>query len=60
MHKEESMNRIILEASEGMMLTDGKGYYVRVSLGDWDSPDNYREVPIEEYEKMIQVDVDIM
>lgn len=52
-------NRIILEASEGMMLTDGKGYYVRVSLGDWDSPDNYREVPKEEYEKMLDADAEV-
>lgn len=59
MHKEERMNRIILEASEGMMLTDGKGYYVRVSLGDWDSPDNYREIPIEEYEKMLEADAEV-
>lgn len=59
MHKEKSMNRIILEASEGMMLTDGKGYYVRVSLGDWDSPDNYREVPKEEYEKMLEADAEV-
>lgn len=54
MHKEESMNRIILEASEGMMLTDGKGYYVRVSLGDWDSPNNYREITMDEYNAILQ------
>lgn len=39
-----------LTASEGMMLTNGETYAVEVWLGDWDSPDNWREIPREEYE----------
>ena len=32
------------------MLTNGETYAVEVWLGDWDSPDNWREIPREEYE----------
>lgn len=53
------MNRIVLMASEGMMLTNGEIYATRLELGDWDSPDNYREIPIEEYEKMLEADAEV-
>lgn len=54
------MDRYTITAPEGMVLTDGLGYYTRVTLGDWDSPDNYREIPIEEYEKMLEADSEVM
>jgi hypothetical protein len=53
------MDRIVLTASEGMMLTNGEGFWVRLELGYWDSPDNYREVSIEEYEKMLEADAEV-
>lgn len=46
------MDRIVLNASEGMILTNGKIYARRIELGDWDSAENYREVPISEYNKL--------
>lgn len=46
------MERIVINASEGMLLTNGEIYAKRIELGDWDSPDNYREVSEEEYEKL--------
>ena len=54
------MDRIVLNASEGMMLTNGEIFAKRVELGDWDSPDNYREIPIEEYEKMLGADAEVI
>jgi hypothetical protein len=41
----------VIEADEGMMLTDGNIYASSVRLGDWDSADNWHEVTKEEYEK---------
>ena len=38
----------ILEPSEGMLLFNGETYSDRVYLGEADSADNWREVPIEE------------
>lgn len=40
----------IITASEGHMLTNGDIYASSVRLGDWDSPDNWHEVTIDEYE----------
>ena len=54
------MDRIVLNASEGMILTNGETYAKRIELGDWDSPDNYREIPIEEYEKMLEADAEVI
>lgn len=53
------MERNTITAPEGMMLTDGQGYYTKVTLGDWDSPDNYRKVSVEEYEKMLDADAEV-
>lgn len=39
-----------LTASEGMMLTNGEIYGKEIYLGVNDSPDNWHEVPKEEYE----------
>ena len=47
-------------ANEGMYLTNGEIYAKKIVLADWDSPDNYREVPKEEYEKMLEVDAEMM
>ena len=49
------MDRIVLEASEGMILTNGVTYAKRLELGDWDKTENYREIPVEEYEKQTRV-----
>lgn len=46
----------IITASEGHMLTNGDIYASSVRLGDWDSPDNWHEVSIAEYEaKMAEI-----
>lgn len=39
-----------LTASEGMVLTNGETYAVEVSLGDWDSAENWQEITREEAE----------
>lgn len=53
------MDRKTIYAPEGMWLTDGHGFYKEITLGDWDSPENYREVPIDEYEKMLEADAEV-
>ena len=54
-------NERVITASEGMMLTNGEIYASSVRLGDWDSPDNWHEVPKEEYEaKMAQSEAEVM
>ena len=52
------MDRKIITASEGMMLTNGEIYGRRIALGDWDSAENYHEIPIEEYEKRMADDTE--
>lgn len=47
------MERKHIKASEGMMLTNGDVYAIEIDLGDWDSPDNWQEIPIEEYNKIM-------
>ena len=46
------MDRVILTASEGMILTNGEIWALRIELGDWDDAENYHEVPISEYNKI--------
>lgn len=53
------MDRKVLIAKDDMWWTDGNGFYKEVALGNWDSPDNYREIPIEEYEKMLDADAEV-
>jgi hypothetical protein len=48
------MERIVLEASEGMLLTNGEVYATRLELGDWDSPNKYREITMDEYNAILQ------
>ena len=45
-----------IKASEGMMLTNGTIYALEIDLGDWDSAENYHEIPIAEYEKRMMED----
>ena len=46
------MDRVILTAREGMILTDGKIFAKRLELGSWDKAENYSEISISEYEEM--------
>ena len=46
------MYRKTIKADEGKWLTDGNGFYKEVTLGDWDSADNYHEITEEEYKTM--------
>ena len=39
---------IVLEADEGMMLTNGETYSEKVYLGINDSPENWHEIPADE------------
>lgn len=43
-----------IKASEGMVLTNGVLYATEIDLGDWDSADNYHEIAIEEYERIME------
>lgn len=45
------MERRVKTASDGYYLTDGYIYAQKVELGDWDSPDNWSEIPISELEE---------
>jgi hypothetical protein len=42
------MERKVLTASEGMLLTDGKEFGREILLGEHDSPDNWYEVAEDE------------
>ena len=53
------MKKTIIEltkitASNGMMLTNGETFSKEVFLGVNDSPDNWHEIPEEEYKKIIE------
>lgn len=41
-----------LTASSGMVLTDGESYGKEIYLGKNDSPENWREIAEEEYERI--------
>lgn len=43
-----------ITAKENMILTNGEVYAQSVRLGDWDSPDNWEEIPVAEYEKLLE------
>ncbi len=43
----------IIKADEGTVLTNGENFATLVRLGDWDSPDNWREVTVAEYEAVM-------
>ena len=43
--KQEQIHITVLEAGEGMVLTNGETYSTKVYLGIHDSPDNWHEIP---------------
>ena len=47
------MKRKVIIAEDGMWITDGKGFYKEVDLGDWDSEENYTKVTEEEYKRQM-------
>ena len=48
------MNRLMMVATDGMILTNGETYGREVYLGSGDSPDNWYEIPLAEYEKRME------
>lgn len=48
--KVETITQTVLRASEDHMLTNGTAYGETVTLGKGDSPDNWHEITLEEYE----------
>ena len=42
-----------ITASDGMVLTNGEAFGKEIYLGKNDSPDNWREISDEEYEKIL-------
>lgn len=48
------MSRLKMEATEGMILTNGETYGTEVYLGSGDSPDNWYEISLAEYEKRME------
>lgn len=48
------MSRLKMKATEGMILTNGETYGREVFLGNGDSPDNWWEISLEEYEKRME------
>ena len=49
------MDRVILTASSGMILTNGKSYGTCIFLGIGDSATNWHEITQEEYEALMEV-----
>lgn len=47
-----------LEASDGMVLTNGESYGKTVYLGKEDSPDNWHEITEEEYNAIMEAEAD--
>ena len=43
----------VLLADDGMMLTDGETFGTKVHLAPGDSPDNWREIPSEEAQALM-------
>ncbi len=52
--KVETITQTVLRASEGCMLTNGTAYGETVTLGKGDSPDNWHEITIEEYNDIMK------
>ena len=46
-------NYIMLTADEGKILTDGEVYGKIIALGKGDSPENYPEITVAEYEAFL-------
>lgn len=45
----ETVTQTVLRASEGHKLTNGTAYGSSIVLGAGDSPDNWQEITVEEY-----------
>lgn len=52
----EIKNVTILYAGEGMMLTNGNAYGKTVALGAGDSPENWHEITMEEYQNIFETE----
>ena len=48
----------VVGASEGHILTNGVSYGSPVALGIGDSADNWHEIPVEEYEKIMEKEME--
>ena len=51
------MERKIIKASEGMILTDGKTYGTEVYLAEGIDETQFREITLEEYEKITMAEM---
>lgn len=51
------MARIILTASEGMILTDGVIYGSKIFLAEGRSAEEFYEIPLAEYERTMEQEV---
>lgn len=51
------MERKVLTASEGMLLTDGEIYGTKIFLAEGRSAEEFHEISREEYEKMKEQEV---
>ena len=47
------MDRIVLTATDGMVLTDGTVYGVRITLGENREPSEFREITHAEYDAIV-------
>ena len=55
------MERKVILAEDGMWITDGKGFYKEVDLGDWDNEGNYTMVTneVKEAHEMAEADAEV-
>lgn len=51
------MKRTVLIASPGMILTDGEIYGTKIFLAEERSAEEFYEIPMDEYEKMMEQEV---